>query len=106
MWNPLFLPWDCSARRMKLFSYTISIPFNDVPEWASDYVGYIYTCGLLDDIIDGAENYNNLKFEPQKGESTERFMSYMLYALAIPYRAGDYCILHGGGLDAEASAYA
>lgn len=65
-------------------------PFNDVPEWASDYVGYIYNCGLLDDIIDGAENYNNLKFEPQKGESTERFMSYMLYALGYRIGAGDY----------------
>ena len=53
-------------------------------------VGYIYNCGLLDDIIDGAENYNNLKFEPQKGESTERFMSYMLYALGYRIGAGDY----------------
>lgn len=67
-----------------------SHPFNDVPEWASDYVGYIYTCGLLDDLIDGASDYNNLKFEPQKGESTERFMSYMLYALGYRIGAGDY----------------
>ena len=67
-----------------------SHPFTDVPEWASDYVGYIYTCGLLDDLIDGAEDYNNLKFGPQLGETTERFMSYMLYALGYRIGAGDY----------------
>ena len=25
-------------------------PFSDVPEWASDYVGYVFSCGLVDDI--------------------------------------------------------
>ena len=50
-------------------------PFDDVPGWASDYVGYLYRNGLLDDLAaDG-------QFGPGMAESTERFMSYMLHAL-------------------------
>lgn len=52
-----------------------SHPFDDVPGWASDYVGYLYRNGLLDDLAqDGF-------FGPGMAESTERFMSYMLHAL-------------------------
>lgn len=50
-------------------------PFDDVPGWASDYVGYLYRHGLLDDLSDSRT------FGPGMAESTERFMSYMLYAL-------------------------
>lgn len=61
-----------------------SHPFTDVPEWASDYVGYIYHCGLLDDIADTG------KLSPKNGENVERFMSYMLYALGYRIENGDY----------------
>lgn len=52
-----------------------SHPFDDVPEWASDYVGYLYRYGLLDDLAEDGI------FAPGAAESTERFMSYMLHAL-------------------------
>lgn len=58
-------------------------PFSDVPEWASDYVGYLFACGLIDDIALMGEG----NFYPNSTESTERFMSYALYALG--YRAED-----------------
>ncbi len=58
-------------------------PFTDVPSWASDYVGYIYSCGLLCD-IDGE------LFEPSKAETAERFMSYVLYALGYRIEEKDY----------------
>lgn len=67
-------------------------PFTDVPEWASDYVGYIYSCGLLDDLVNSAEDKNNVKFSPKTGESAERFMSYMLYALGYRINDGDYTL--------------
>ena len=50
-------------------------PFDDVPGWASDYVGYLYRSGLLDDLAQSES------FGPGMAESTGRFMSYMLYAL-------------------------
>ena len=58
-------------------------PFTDVPAWASDYVGYIYNCGLLSD-IDGE------LFLPAAAETAERFMSYMLYALGYRMSEKDY----------------
>ncbi len=58
-------------------------PFTDVPAWASDYVGYIYACGLLRD-MQGEE------FDPAAPETTERFMSYMLYALGYRMGKKDY----------------
>lgn len=64
-------------------SHTYSHPFIDVPEWASDYVGYIYSMGLLDDI-------EGDRFLPSAAETQERFMSYMLYALGYRISAGDY----------------
>ncbi len=65
-------------------------PFTDVPEWASDYVGYIYSCGLIDDIVNDAEDPDNIKFGSQLGETAERFMGYMLYALGYRMEKRDY----------------
>lgn len=66
-------------------------PFADVPAWASDYVGYIFGCGLIDDLITD-ENYTDdgYLFEPTLGETAERFSSYMLYALGYRISDGDY----------------
>jgi len=63
-------------------------PFTDVPAWASDYIGYIYTCGLLDDLLED----DNLLFEPTVGETAERFSSYMLYVLGYRMSDGDYML--------------
>lgn len=62
-------------------------PFYDVPEWASPYVGYLYSRGLLDDLLDGMFGP---MFEPNFAETPERFMSYMLYALGYRMNEGDY----------------
>lgn len=67
-----------------------SHPFSDVPDWASDYVGYIYSCGLLEDLVEAAGDMSEIKFSPQLGETAERFMSYMLYALGYRMNEGDY----------------
>lgn len=58
-------------------------PFTDVPDWASGYVGRLYDLGLLGDLT-GTE------YEPEVAETTERFMSYMLYALGYRMEEGDY----------------
>lgn len=63
-------------------------PFTDVPAWASDYVGYIFACGLLDDLLGDEE----MLFEPTIGETAERFSSYMLYALGYRTCDGDYML--------------
>ncbi len=65
-------------------------PFYDVPEWASPYVGYLYSRGLLDDLLDGMFGP---MFEPNFAETPERFMSYMLYALGYRMNEGDYTYL-------------
>ena len=62
-------------------------PFYDVPEWASAYVGYLYSVGLLDDLLDGVFGP---MFEPNFAETSERFMSYMLYSLGYRLKDGDY----------------
>ncbi len=62
-------------------------PFYDVPEWASPYVGYLYSRGLLDDLLDGMFGP---MFDPNFAETPERFMSYMLYALGYRMKEGDY----------------
>lgn len=58
-------------------------PFTDVPDWATNYVGYLYNCGLLGDIA--GESFN-----PTAAETTERFMSYCLYALGYRTQSNDY----------------
>lgn len=63
-------------------------PFFDVPEWASDYVGYVFSCGLIDDIVLMGEG----RFKPNRTESAERFMSYALYALGYREEDGDYTL--------------
>ncbi len=65
-------------------------PFYDVPEWASAYVGYLYSRGLLDDLLDGVFGP---MFEPNFAETPERFMSYMLYSLGYRMDEGDYTYL-------------
>ena len=62
-------------------------PFYDVPEWASPYVGYLYSRGLLDDLLDGVFGP---MFEPNFAETPERFMSYMLYAPGYRMSEGDH----------------
>jgi len=61
-------------------------PYTDVPEWASGYVGYLYSCGLLENAEDGL-------FHPQSAASAPMFMSYMLYALGFRMQKGDYNLL-------------
>ncbi len=65
-------------------------PFNDVPDWANAYVGYMYSLGLLDDLLFGP--YGPM-FGPNSAETPERFMSYMLHALGYRMSAGDYTYL-------------
>ncbi len=62
-------------------------PFTDVPTWAHPYVGYIYNCGLLNDLIESDEE---CRFDPTLGETAERFSSYVLYALGYRMEEGDY----------------
>lgn len=64
-------------------------PFTDVPGWASDYVGYIFNCGLMDDLL---EDNDESLFHPTLGETAERFSSYMLYALGYRMEDGDYTL--------------
>jgi len=71
------------------FSGEYTHPFTDVPAWADEYVGYVFSCGLLDDL---AENNEEMLFEPMTGETTERFSSYMLYALGYRMADGDYML--------------
>ena len=65
-------------------------PFYDVPDWASAYVGYLYSVGLLDDLLDGVFGP---MFEPNFAETPERFTSYMLYSLGYRMKNGDYTYL-------------
>lgn len=65
---------------------TLTHPYTDVPGWASGYVGYLYSCGLLETASDGL-------FQPQSPASLETFMSYMLYALGYRMADGDYNLL-------------
>lgn len=66
-------------------------PYNDVPEWAAGYVGYLHSCGLT-------EINTELMFYPDAPMSREIFMSYMLYALGYRIAAGDYSILNAAAL--------
>lgn len=68
-------------------SGSYSHPYTDVPEWASGYIGYLYSCGLL-------ETTNTGKFQPQSPASVETFMSWMLYALGFRMGEGDYNLLN------------
>lgn len=70
-----------------VLSGSYSHPYTDVPEWASGYIGYLYSCGLL-------ETTNTGKFQPQSPASVETFMSWMLYALGFRMGEGDYNLLN------------
>lgn len=63
-------------------------PFDDVPSWASPYVGYLYSAGLLDDLCT-LDSYTG-HFEPNSAETAGRFLGYMLYALGYRTDDGDY----------------
>ena len=64
-------------------------PFSDVPDWAADYVGFLYNRGLLSDLTREGKEF---LFHPDFSETTERFMSYMLFALGYRTETGDYSI--------------
>ncbi len=61
-------------------------PYTDVPEWASGYVGCLYSFGLLEISDTGL-------FLPQSPASLASFMSYMLYALGYRMADGDYNLM-------------
>lgn len=63
-------------------------PFDDVPSWASPYVGYLYSAGLLDDLCT-LDSYTG-HFNPNSAETAGRFLGYMLYALGYRTDDGDY----------------
>ena len=63
-------------------------PYVDVPDWASAYIGYLYTVGLT-------EVNTEWLFQPDVPASEEVFMSYMLYALGYRMQMGDYSLLTG-----------
>jgi len=66
-------------------------PYVDVPEWASAYIGYLYTVGLT-------EVNTEWLFQPDVPASEEVFMSYMLYALGYRMQMGDYSLLTSASL--------
>lgn len=70
-------------------------PYEDVPEWASAYVGYMYNRGLLG-YIGGRE------YLPNAAVSCDEFMSYMLYALGYRMTEGDYTLITAAALAREA----
>jgi len=72
-----------------------SHPYNDVPDWASAYVGYMYNCGLLNYI-------NGTSYMPNAAVSCDEFMSYMLYALGYRMYSGDYTLLNAAALSRDA----
>lgn len=72
-----------------------SHPYEDVPEWASAYVGYMYNRGLLGYI--GGRQYL-----PNAAVSCDEFMSYMLYALGYRMNEGDYTLITAAALAREA----
>lgn len=73
-------------------------PFNDVPDWANAYVGYVYSLGLLDDLLFGPLGP---AFGPNAAETPERFMSYMLHALGYRMRDGDFSYLNAAEICRE-----
>lgn len=72
-----------------------SHPYEDVPEWASAYVGYMYNRGLLG-YIGGRE------YLPNAAVSCDEFMSYMLYSLGYRMKEGDYTLITAAALAREA----
>ena len=70
-------------------------PYEDVPEWASAYVGFMYNRGLLG-YIGGRE------YLPNAAVSCDEFMSYMLYALGYRMTEGDYTLITAAALAREA----
>lgn len=70
-------------------------PYEDVPEWASAYIGYMYNRGLLG-YIGGRE------YLPNAAVSCDEFMSYMLYALGYRMTEGDYTLITAAALAREA----
>lgn len=72
-----------------------SHPYEDVPDWASAYVGYMYNRGLLG-YIGGRE------YLPNAAVSCDEFMSYMLYALGYRMNKGDYTLITAAALARDA----
>lgn len=70
-------------------------PYEDVPEWASAYVGYMYNRGLLS-YIGGRE------YSPNAAVTCDEFMSYVLYALGYRMNESDYTLITAAALAREA----
>lgn len=67
-------------------SGTYTHPYTDVPEWAAGYIGYLSSCGLLEQSDEGL-------FVPHAPAAAETFMSYMFYALGYRMAEGDYNLM-------------
>jgi len=65
---------------------TYTHPYTDVPEWAAGYIGYLWSCGLLEQSTEGL-------FAPHAPAAVETFMNYMFYALGYRMAEGDYNLL-------------
>ncbi len=63
--------------------HTHSHPFTDVPQWASNDVGYIYESGYINGI-------SNTSFAPQKAVSAQEFYAMILRVLGYSEKNGDF----------------
>lgn len=70
-------------------------PYDDVPDWASSYVGYMYSRGML-------KHLGEDKFLPNAAAGTNEFMSYVLYALGYRIKDGDYTLINAASLARKA----
>jgi len=70
-------------------------PYEDVPEWASAYVGYMYNRGLFSYIQDK-------QYLPNAAVTPNEFMSYVLYALGYRMNQGDYTLINAASLAKKA----
>lgn len=70
-------------------------PYEDVPDWASAYVGYMYNRGLLNYIGDR-------QYRPNAAVTPDEFMSYVLYALGYRMKQGDYTLINAADLARKA----
>jgi len=70
-------------------------PYEDVPGWASAYIGYMFNRGLLSYIGDK-------EFSPNTAVTANEFMSFVLYALGYRMKAGDYTLITAASLAKKA----
>ena len=60
-----------------------SHPFQDVPEWATDYAGYAYTYGI-------AKGQSNDTFGAKSNLTLEQYLTFVLRSLGYDDDAGDF----------------